>query len=126
MINWNDYKNFNKSEFDCKHTGENRMRPEFMERLQQIRNAYGKPIVVSSGYRHPSHPVEARKKTAGEHTYGVACDIVISGQDALDLIVIAYGHGIRRIGIQQKGSGRFLHFGMGDQALNFPATIWSY
>jgi len=126
MINWKDYKNFTKAEFDCKHTGENKMRPEFMERLQQIRTAYGKPLVITSGYRAPSHPVEARKARAGEHTYGVACDIAISGTDALDLMVIAYGHGIRRIGVKQNGTGRFLHLGMGDQYLNFPPTIWSY
>jgi zinc D-Ala-D-Ala carboxypeptidase len=50
-MNWDLYKNFSKSEFDCKHTGKNEMRPEFMQVLQEIRIAYNKPMVISSGYR---------------------------------------------------------------------------
>lgn len=125
-MNWDDYKNFSKREFDCKHTGRNAMRPEFMDILQQIRNTYGKPMIITSGYRDASHPVEAGKAAPGEHSYGLACDIAVQGVDAQDLMVIAYGYGIRRFGLKQKGAGRFLHIGMGDKYLNFPATIWTY
>jgi uncharacterized protein YcbK (DUF882 family) len=125
-MDWNKYPSFKKREFDCKHTGKNLMRPEFMETLQQIRNTYGRPLIVSSGYRDPSHPVEAKKEAPGEHTYGVAADILIRGENAMDLIVIAYGYGIRRIGVHQKGDDRFIHLGMGDKGLGFPATIWTY
>lgn len=127
MMDWSKYKNFNEKEFSCKHTGKNRMRPEFMDILQQIRTTYGKPMVVSSGYRDKTHPAESSKKAPGEHYYGCAVDIAVQGQDALDLIVVAYGYGIRRIGLKQHGSGRFVHIGMGDQlGLNFPSTIWTY
>ena len=127
-MNWNKYPNFTKEEFDCKHTGENRMRPEFMETLQMIRETFGKPMIISSGYRDPSHPVEARKENPGEHSYGLAADIKIAGDAVSDLLVIAYGYGIRRFGIKQHGAwnGRFVHLGMGDKQLNFPATTWSY
>lgn len=128
MINWDNYPNFSKAEFDCKHTGQNKMRPEFLETLQMIRETFGRKMIVSSGYRHPTHPVEARKDKPGEHTYGVAADIRIHGQDALDLIIIAYGYGIRRIGVQQGGyvNGRFIHLGAGDKNLGFPPGMWSY
>lgn len=127
-MNWDDYKPyFSKKEFDCKHTGKNHMRPEFMDVLMQIRKTYNKPMIITSGYRDPSHPAEAGKSTSGgAHTYGVACDIAVRGQDALDLLVIAYGYGIRRIGLQQKGTGRFIHLDMGDRGLGFPPAIWSY
>ena len=125
-MNWYDYPNFSKTEFDCHHTGENKMRPEFMEILQQIRTVYDKPMVITSGYRSPLHPIEARKSKAGEHTYGLAADIAVRGVDAMDLIVVAYGHGVRRIGVNQKGDGRYLHIGVGDQFLDFPKSIWSY
>lgn len=126
-MNWNKYSPyFTKAEFDCKHTGKNKMRPEFMDRLLDIRKAYNKPMIITSGYRHETHPVEARKSNAGEHTYGLACDIAVRGTDAMDLMVIAYGHGIRRIGVSQKGSGRFLHLGLGDMQLRFPQALWSY
>lgn len=127
-MNWNDYPNFSKEEFDCSHTGHNKMRPEFMETLQMIRTTFGKPLIISSGYRDPSHPVEAVKDKPGEHTYGLAADIKISGADVADFLTIAYGYGIRRFGIKQSGphNGRFVHIGMGNVYLDFPATTWSY
>lgn len=128
-MDWQDYKNFSKWEFDCKHTNENEMRPEFLDILQQIRNTFGKPMQISSGYRHFTHPFERDKVKPGSHTHGCAADIKISGVDAMDLIVMAYGYGIRRIGINQRGGieQRFIHLDIADQlGLGFPQTIWSY
>ena len=125
-VDWRKYPNFTEEEFRCKHTGTCRMRPDFLDILQDIRIAFGKPLVISSGYRAPSHPVELAKPKPGEHSYGVAADITISGTDALDLIVIAYGYGIRRIGVAQKGRAEFIHLGYGDKYLGFPPSIWSY
>lgn len=126
-LDWTKYKNFTKEEFDCKHTGKNRMDEDFMDILQQIRRDYGKPMIVTSGYRDITHPAEAKKKRPGEHSFGVAADIRVNGQDAMDLIVVAYGHGIRRFGIYQSGpmDGRFIHIGWGDKLLNFPEAIWT-
>lgn len=120
------YPYFKKEEFDCKHTGKNRMRPEFMDILLEIRKTYDLPMQITSGYRDVTHPIEIAKANPGEHTYGVACDIAIQGANVADLIVIAYGYGIRRFGVQQKGGSRFLHLGMGDKYLHFPQTTWSY
>lgn len=126
MINWNDYPNFSKSEFDCKETGNNEMRKRFVDVLQAIRTEYGKPMTISSGYRDPSHSVERNKTNPGAHTYGCAADIAVSGGDAQRLMYLAYKHGIRRVGVSQKGSGRFLHFDMAEQH-GFPSpALWSY
>jgi len=51
VIDWADYPNFSEKEFACSHTGEAKMLPEFMARLQRLRTAYGKPMVITSGYR---------------------------------------------------------------------------
>ena len=129
MIDWRDYKNFSKHEFDCKHTGENKMRPEFVAILQQIRTTYGKPMAINSGYRDFTHPLERAKlnrgKEVGAHTYGVAADISVSGEDAMALFVIAYGYGIRRLGVYQKGQHRFIHLDIGDKELGFPPALWT-
>lgn len=126
-MDWRQYPNFTEHEFKCSHTGKCQMRTEFMELLQTIRHAYGKPMVITSGYRDKTHPIEAKKAAPGEHSYGLAADIAVSGVDAMDLIVLAYGLGIRRIGVQQKGTGgKFIHLGMGDKLAHFPASIWSY
>lgn len=124
---WSVYPNFSRAEFACKHTGACHMRRDFMAALQRIRADFG-TMRITSGYRHPTHPVEARKgHTTGEHTQGAACDVAVSGADALRLIQIATARGITRIGVQQKGpqNTRFIHLGMGGQGLASPA-IWSY
>lgn len=126
MINWADYPNFSKAEFDCKETGQNQMQKRFVDVLQAIRTEFGKPMTISSGYRDPSHSAERNKPNPGAHTFGCAADIAVSGGDAMRLIAIAYKHGIRRIGVSQKGSGRFLHFDMAEQH-GFPSpALWSY
>ncbi|WP_164504273.1 D-Ala-D-Ala carboxypeptidase family metallohydrolase [Nitrosomonas sp. HPC101] len=125
VIDWAQYPNFNEQEFRCRHTGLCYMDARFMTRLQAIRNAYGKPMIITSGYRAKTHPVEARKAAPGEHTLGLAADISVRGSDAFNLLKIALAHGIMRIGVKQTGEGRFLHLGMATS--NFPSPmIWSY
>jgi len=101
---------------------------DFRDLLNQIRVAFGKPMFISSGYRCPSHPIEARKiasgGNAGTHSLGVAVDVAVSYEDAYELIAIAMAHGIKRIGVNQKGSGRFIHL---DSSTKHPSpTVWSY
>ncbi len=122
-MNWSNYPNFTEDEFRCKHTGKCEMRPEFMEKLQQLRTLYGKPMRVTSGYRDRTHPAEVNKPTTGEHSTGCAADIAVEGHDALRLVRLALELGFPRIGVQQKGGGRFIHLGTNP---NFPSTIWSY
>lgn len=98
------------------------MRPEFIRVLQEIRNASNKPMVINSGYRDFTHPEERKKEDPGEHYYGVAADISVSGLDAIELISIAHGHGIKRMGI----ASNFIHLGIGDRELNFSEAMWTY
>ena len=126
-MDWDAYPNFSEAEFRCKHTGKCEMDPEFMARLQRLRNAYGKPMSITSGYRDRTHPIEARKGSGGAHTYGRACDVAVQGADAVRLVELALLYGFTGIGVQQKGGGRFIH--LDDLTLhdNFPRpTIWSY
>jgi uncharacterized protein YcbK (DUF882 family) len=127
VTDWSAYPNFSRAEFACKHTGACHMRKDFLAAVQRIREQFG-PMRITSGYRHPTHPREARKgHTTGEHTQGAACDVAVTGADALRLIFIARSHGITRFGVQQKGPShtRFIHLGMGGNGLASPA-LWSY
>lgn len=127
-MNWNDYPNFSPREFDCKQTGDNKMRPEFMELLQAVRDSWGKPIKINSGYRSPHHSVEKGKDRPGTHTYGIAADIMISGADVASFITLCYSYGVRRFGLQQKGpfTSRFIHIDIGDRLFDLPPSTWSY
>jgi len=120
---WSQYPNFKKAEFDCKHTGENNMQHEFMEKLQAIRREYGKPMQIMSGFRSVKHPVEARKSHSnGEHTQGFCADVLCNnGADRFRLIQIALKHGITRIGVAKT----FLHLGIGGVGLP-NNVIWEY
>lgn len=122
-MNWADYPYFTKAEFDCKHTGENDMQPEFMAKLQVLREKYGRPIRIASGYRHWTHPVEARKgHTTGEHTRGTCSDIACaSSAERFEIIRLALELGFTRIGIAKT----FVHLGIGGAGLP-RNVIWEY
>jgi hypothetical protein len=122
-MDWSKYPNFNKEEFDCKATGTNDMKPEFMQKLQELRTAYGKPMRITSGYRSPLHPIEARKTHSnGEHTQGMCADIACaSSSERYVLVRLALQCGFTRIGIAKN----FLHLGLGGRGLP-NNVIWDY
>jgi len=123
-------KNFSQQELSCSCCGKCEMHPEMLKLLQAIRNHHAKPLFISSGYRCEKHPVEMMKEIRGEHTYGLAVDIICHGAVALDIIRIAQGLGVERIGMNQKGraNSRFVHIGIGDRHLaQFPKNaLWTY
>ena len=85
------------------------MKPDFMEKLQELRNLYGKAMTITSGYRDVTHPVEAKKAQAGVHTLGIACDVACNGNEAFLLMKYAVMVGFTGIGVSQKGNARFIH-----------------
>ena len=120
---WSKYPNFSRNEFACSHTGECDMDPEFMSALQALRDQFG-PMQISSGYRAPNHPIEARKAKPGTHSTGKAADISVSRGDAVKLLRLALLDGrFTGFGIQQKGDGRFIHL---DSTTTNRPIIWSY
>ena len=102
------------------------MHPDFMERLQELRMVYGKPMKITSGYRDKTHPIEAKKAAPGAHASGRACDVSIRGADAVELLNLALQMGFTGIGIQQKGEGRFIHLDDIEDGTQPRPMIWSY
>lgn len=100
----------------------------FLSTINAIRHEAGFSFVVTSAYRCPNHPIEARKPNGpGAHSTGQAIDISCDGERALEVIRLAQKHGIKRIGVQQKGSGRFIHLDSCTSAQGFSSPwIWSY
>jgi len=123
-MDWSKVPNFKADEFKCSHCGKNEMKPDFMAKLQALRTTYGKPMRVTSGYRCPQHPIEAKKAAPGAHASGCACDIGVEGADAHALLTLALGAGFTGIGVQQKGTGRFIH--LDTMTTGVRPTIWSY
>ena len=112
-------KYFSTSEFDCKHTGENRMEQDFLSKLDALREACGFPFVITSGYRSPDHPIEAVKEIPGTHAQGIAADIKITNSaQRYTIIREALAHGFTGLGV----AGDFIHV---DTRGTVP-VIWTY
>lgn len=115
---------FTALELACQHCGESNFDTDFLALLNSIREECNFPFIVTSAYRCEKHPLEARKERLGEHTTGKAIDIAVEHDKALKLLEVALRHGVERIGIQQKGKGRFIHLGV---STDFPSpALWSY
>jgi len=106
-------KELSKSEFDCKETGTNAMDEQFMKKLNQLRQCYGKPFVITSGFRSLVHSAERKKLAPGNHTKGIAVDIKCHSDEAYEIIKWAMLLGFTGIGVSQKGTiNRFIHLDM--------------
>jgi len=121
------WKNFPDDELRCSHTGLLNPNREFivlMDHIQVLRDTLGFSLPISSGYRHETHPIEAKKiakgKPAGEHTRA-AVDIAVSREQAYIVLRKALEMGFSGIGINQKGKGRFIHLDIRKNP-----TLWSY
>lgn len=123
-MEWKTYPNFSADEFNCSHCGKNEMQANFMELLQALRSKYGKPMRITSGFRCAEHPIEAKKAQPGAHASGCACDVGVEGADAHRLLTLALQLGFSGIGVQQKGSGRFIH--LDTLTSGARPTVWSY
>jgi len=119
---------FTQDEMRCQcGCNQDGMNADFMERLTSLRADWGKPMTVTSAYRCPQHPIEAKKAKPGAHASGRAVDIAVQGEDAYNFLCAALGHGFSGIGVQQKGGGRFIHLDDLTQDEGWPRpTVWSY
>lgn len=73
---------FTDEEFSCNHCGElpeGGMNPILVERLDRLREMYGHPIYVSSGYRCTEHNQAVGGVSDSQHIKGNACDIWVNG-----------------------------------------------
>ena len=110
---------FKLSDFDCQETGNNEMSEEFLEKLDELRHKCGFPFIITSGYRDPTHSIEARKAKAGTHARGIASDIRINnGNEAYQIIKHAQSMGFNGIGVAKS----FIHV---DIRQGMP-VIWCY
>ena len=114
-----NYKYFSIEEFNCQQTGENEMVEEFIHKLDELREACGFPFKITSGYRSPSHSIEARKAKPGTHAQGIACDIAVSGGAQRHTIIKeAMRLGFTGIGVAKT----FVHVDIRDTT----AVAWQY
>lgn len=125
------YRHFSLSEMTCHDGCGGVPQPEFMEKLEAIREEFGEAMIVSSGFRCAKHNAQVSSTgNDGAHVRGLAADIKIAGSEAYKLLELALTYGMTGIGISQHGNHdkRFIHLDcvpVGDLELPRP-YIWSY
>lgn len=121
------YKYFTEEELECKHCQSRGIDPEFMKKIDALREKMGFSFPVNSAYRCPAHPLEARKASPGAHASGRALDIMVSHDKAYRLVQGALEAGFTGIGVSQKGGVRFIHLDDLENSEGRPRPhIWSY
>lgn len=127
-MDWSGVRYFKPEEFACHHCGDNRVQIALVEKLDELRHLYGKPLTITSGYRCPEH--NQRVSTTGPngpHTSGLAADLGVSGREAVAVLRFAMALGFTGIGVQQKGNGRFIHLDLIPDSFDHKRPwIWSY
>ncbi len=96
-------KHFNISEFHCKGTAcnckETLHDPALSNFLQQIRDHFGKPIHITSGYRCAKHNAAVGGASGSRHTKGQAADFYIDDVEPVEIAAFAEQIGVLGIGL---------------------------
>ena len=127
-VDWASKQHFSRDEFGWTHCGAEQMQEAFLVRLDLLRDLLGFPLVVTSGWRCRDHPLEAGKPEPGAHSMGIAVDLAVKNHAALETVRMAAVLGFTGIGVNQKGTKRYIHLDTlepGDPIRPRP-TIWSY
>jgi hypothetical protein len=82
--------NFKVREFACKDgSDEILIDTELVKVLQAIRDKLGKPVNITSAYRHLKYNLSIGSTSTSQHVYGKAADIVCSGVEPIEIARIA-------------------------------------
>lgn len=106
-------KNFKASEFSCHGKGccsTVLIDDQLVKYVQAIRDHFGKPITISSGYRCDKHNKNVGGATGSRHSKGQAADIVVKDVKPSEVAKYAESIGILGIGLYETSKdGHFVH-----------------
>lgn len=104
---------FTSEEMACPHCKVCATQPAFMAKLEQLRVTYGKPLIITSGYRCPEHNKKVGGAPNSYHLYGKAADIAVPNKaERYKLVKIAMELGFGGIEVSPK----HIHIDNRDQA----------
>ena len=101
-------ENFKSTEFDCHGFGcccETTIDLELVDILQEIRNHFGKAVIINSGFRCKAHNKAVGGASKSKHLSGCAADIRVSDVEPSEVAKFAESIGVRGIGLY----GNFVH-----------------
>ena len=113
---------FKESEFTCKcGCGLNNISPDLVDKLEEARGMFGRPLHITSGSRCAAHDRSVGGKSHSAHRTGEAADIrCATSRDRFKLLNIFFILGFKRIGI----GPTFIHVDI--SKTNPPDVTWLY
>ena len=106
-------KDFKLSEFASPDTGKAKMDMEVILKLQEVRDHFGKPVVILSAYRTPKHNKDIGGEPDSLHMDGMAVDWYVKGVSAKEMARVARKCGFTGIGIYDT----WVHTDIGEEEL---------
>ena len=110
------WPDFSPAEIACRGTGKLLVNAEALDRLQALRRALGRPMIVNSAYRSPEHNARVGGAKRSQHLSGAAFDISMANHDPKQFIAAAREAGFTGIGTYPRSN--FIHIDIG------PARVW--
>lgn len=104
------WKWFTPKELACRHCGELHIDQELLDKLEIMRENYGDPVVISSGYRCPIHNARIKGAPLSLHVKGKAVDILLNGKPMETLHKRGLSVGFRGFGFYDGG---WIHMDVG-------------
>ena len=96
-------ENFNLKEFECTHKNHRHVKvdSELVEKLQELRERLGLPMIINSGYRCSERNIQVGGAEHSQHLLGKAADISLHNQSmsGQDIASLARGIGFTGIGL---------------------------
>ncbi len=110
------WKNFSPAEIACRGTGQLKLHPEALDKLQVLRDRLGKPLIIRSAYRSPEHNRAVGGAPRSKHMDGAAFDIAMANHDPAAFEAAAREVGFLGFGFYPRSG--FMHVDLG------PARSW--
>jgi hypothetical protein len=107
------WPSFSPREIACKGTGELLVDDQALDKLQALRNALGKPLVLTSAYRSLSHNKRVGGAKNSRHMQGDAFDVRMDNHDPYVFESAARNVGFSGFGFYQKSG--FMHIDTGPE-----------
>lgn len=111
------WPNFSPQEIASKGEGELMIDEASMDKLQALRTALGKPLLITSAYRSAAHNKRVGGATHSQHRLGKAFDVMMTNQDPAAFERAARSAGFTGFGHYPKSG--FMHIDTG------PARRWN-
>ena len=93
-------QHFSLHEFQCKDGSRQVvLHPDLLTKLQALRTALNRPVIITSGYRNPTHNANVGGSPTSQHLLGTAADIQVAGLSIPDLASRADQLGFTGIGL---------------------------